>query len=208
MATPLYIHMTGWDRFQHYRDRTPPWIKNYVDLLANDDYLNLSGHRRSILHGLWLEYAMSHRRLRHDTATISSRLHLRVTVADLETLKQAGFIEVSASTPLAPEPAAASDTRARGETEAETDKKTPKPPFRKKQKTDVEKITAMIRNGVITNHVDLTAELSAAGINGDQEQHLRSLLPVDQPVLAVNDTHAEDEDRWAAVLAAGEPEHE
>lgn len=95
------IVIAGWDRFQHYKDRWPPWIKNYTELLADDDYLSLSGHRRSILHGLWLAYAMSHGRLTDDTASLSRRLSLRVTTADLEALNHAGFIHFSASTALA-----------------------------------------------------------------------------------------------------------
>lgn len=179
MSEPLWIEMVGWDRFQHYRDRTPPWIKTYVDLLANDDYLELSGHCRSILHGLWLEYASSHCRLRLDTATLSSRLHLRVTTAHIEALNHAGFLTLSASAPLAPRYQDASDTRARGETEKEKEQETPKPPYRKPKKrvaSDIDKIRTMIANGVIYDLVDLNAELAAAGINGDTANELRKLV--------------------------------
>lgn len=113
--TPRSIEIVGWDHFQHYKDRWPPWIKNYTELLANDDYLALTGHRRAILHGLWLAYAMSHGRLAHDTLSISRRLSLRVTTADLEALNHAGFIRFVASTSLAPHALA----RGREETETE-----------------------------------------------------------------------------------------
>lgn len=89
------------DGLQHYSDRDPKWIKNYRRLLSKDEYLELTGHRRGILHGLWLEYAMSDGRLRENTRTISSRLALKVTTRDLEALNHAGFIEFSASRPLA-----------------------------------------------------------------------------------------------------------
>ena len=32
-----WIEIVGWEKFQHYRDRRPIWIKNYLDLLNNDD---------------------------------------------------------------------------------------------------------------------------------------------------------------------------
>lgn len=97
-----YVVVRNWERFQHYRDRTPPWIKTYLELMSDDAYLGLTGHRRAVLHGLWMEYARARRRLPDDTATISRRLALKVTTSDLEALNHAGFIEVGASTPLAP----------------------------------------------------------------------------------------------------------
>jgi hypothetical protein len=97
-----YIVIRNWETFQHYKNRNPPWIKTYTELLSSDEYLGLSGHRRALLHGLWLEYARSHRRLALDTASLSRRLNLRVTSADIESLNDAGFIEVSASTAQAP----------------------------------------------------------------------------------------------------------
>ena len=29
----------NWDKFQHYKDRDPVWIKLHPELLDNDDYL-------------------------------------------------------------------------------------------------------------------------------------------------------------------------
>lgn len=121
------IEIVGWDRFQHYKDRWPPWIKAYTDLLANDDYLRLSGHRRAVLHGLWLAYAMSHGKVTDNTAILSRRLSLKVTMRDLRALETAGFIALPsqkhpdpASSPLAKRSTNASPhALARGEAEAE-----------------------------------------------------------------------------------------
>lgn len=88
------LHIVGWADFQHYKDRWPPWIKNYTSLLANDDYLRLSGNRRAILHGLWLAYAMGHGKVAASTSLLSNRLGLRVTARDLRELVDAGFITV------------------------------------------------------------------------------------------------------------------
>ena len=86
---------------QHYKDREPKWIKNYRRLLSKDEYRDLSGHCRGILHGLWLEYASTDGRLRADSSSLSSRLGLRVNSSHLESLNHAGFIRFSASKPLA-----------------------------------------------------------------------------------------------------------
>mgnify|MGYP000556123895 CR=1 FL=1 len=44
----------GWDNFQHFKDRRPPWIKLYRDLLDDPDWHNLDGDTAKILVSLWL----------------------------------------------------------------------------------------------------------------------------------------------------------
>jgi hypothetical protein len=94
---PLWVHIVGWEKFQHAdtlkRSTPPPWIKVYTRLLSEDDFLDLTEHRRLLLLELWLEYARTRARLRLDTRSISRRLHMRVTTADLDALNQAGYIE-------------------------------------------------------------------------------------------------------------------
>jgi len=97
-----WIVMPRWDEFQHRdmaRSEMPPWIKNYTKLLSDDDYLDLTAAERGVLHGLWLEFARARRALRHDTATVSRRLGVKVTEKTLRRLNHAGFIEFSASKP-------------------------------------------------------------------------------------------------------------
>jgi hypothetical protein len=114
---PRYIVIPNWlgpDGFQHYRDRDPIWIKTYTRLLSDDAYLSLSGHRRAVLHGLWLEYAMSGCKLRLDVKLIGRRLGLVVKMADLEAIKTQGFIRFA----LAP-----------CSTDASTEKRREEPPI-------------------------------------------------------------------------------
>lgn len=105
---PRYIVVPNWDSFQHYSDRTPPWIKNYTELLHDDAYLGLTLHQRGVLHGIWLAYAASHRQLSGDTSALYRQLGERVSTATLIALNRAGFIELTASRPLA-------QSRGRGE---------------------------------------------------------------------------------------------
>jgi hypothetical protein len=109
----LWIVVRKWNEFQHYRDREPPWIKNYTRLLSDPNYLSLTPHQCAVLHRLWLEYARSGCQLRANTASLSRQLGVKVTKRTLEALNHAGFIDFLASTPLA--------TRARTR-EAEIDK--------------------------------------------------------------------------------------
>ena len=33
-----WIVIPNWDKFQHYKDRHAPWLKDYVDQLDRDEY--------------------------------------------------------------------------------------------------------------------------------------------------------------------------
>jgi len=115
MSDELWIEVAGWQRFQHYRDRNPPWVKLYTQLQHDDNWISLTPHRRAMLVGIWLEYASSSCAVRAHTRRLSRALHMQVTRSDLKALNDAGFIHFAASKPLAP--------RARSrETEAEKEK--------------------------------------------------------------------------------------
>jgi hypothetical protein len=95
-----WIVVPRWDEFQHRdaaRAYTLTWIKTFTKLLSDDNYLALTPVQRAALHGIWLEYARSHRKLRVSTSSISRRLQMRVTKHTLEALNDAGFIHLSAS---------------------------------------------------------------------------------------------------------------
>src|SRR3954451_21228093 len=94
-----YITVSGWRGFQHYdpSKRTPPWIKQYTELLHDDSYMALPVGTALVLHRLWLEYASSRCRLAVDTSSLTRRLGVRVTMPQLKSLKDAGFIDFVAS---------------------------------------------------------------------------------------------------------------
>lgn len=121
MSAEQWIVVRNWDRFQHYSDRSPTWIKSYTSQLHDPDYLGLSSHVRGVLEGIRLAYASSNGQLLLNTRSLSAQLALRVMTRDLESLIRAGFIEVSASRPLALR-------YPREETETETEKKKSSPP--------------------------------------------------------------------------------
>ena len=49
-----YIQVRNWREFQHYRDRTPPWIKLYNELLDRYHFMHLTSQQKWHLLGLWL----------------------------------------------------------------------------------------------------------------------------------------------------------
>lgn len=162
----------GKDGFQHYSDRDPTWIKDYRNQLAKDEYRDLSFHLRGILHGLRLSYAASNRQLRDDTVALTRRLGHRVTRRDLESLNHAGFIRFSASKPLARR-----YRRASPDKEVREEKKV-HVRSRAKSETPEAKIRRLIQNGVITDDVDLEAELRAHGAIGVLADVLRAELRI------------------------------
>lgn len=127
-----WIVIPKWDRFQHYKDRQPPWIKNYTELMSDDAYRSLPLGTRGILHGIWMEYARGRRLLRGDSLSVSRALGQRVLTAQLDSLAQAGFIQLVASKPDA------SDTRVGEEEEKERrEENTPlNPPSKQIRKPD------------------------------------------------------------------------
>lgn len=101
MSDGDWIVIPNWERFQHYRDRRPLWIKVYVSLLDDPDFLGLTDHQRGLLFSLWLLYASSGCQVRANTASLSRQINGRVSSVQLKALSDAGFIELSASRPLA-----------------------------------------------------------------------------------------------------------
>ena len=48
------MKIKNWSKFQHFKDRKPPWIKLYRDILDDINWFELSGDDAKILVQLWL----------------------------------------------------------------------------------------------------------------------------------------------------------
>lgn len=48
------LRVKGWTKFQHYKDRRPPWIKLSRELLENYDWFRLQDASRSLAICIWL----------------------------------------------------------------------------------------------------------------------------------------------------------
>lgn len=48
------MKIKNWDKFQHFKDRRPPWIKLYREILDQRDIMLLSDCSHRVLIGLWL----------------------------------------------------------------------------------------------------------------------------------------------------------
>jgi len=99
MSPDDWITVPNWDRFQHYHDRVPPWIKLYLELLDKREFESISDSAKGLLLIVWLLFAR-HRGpfQRHKLATYVRDAR---TLRQLESLNHAGFVTLSASKPLA-----------------------------------------------------------------------------------------------------------
>lgn len=118
------LHVKGWSDFQHYKDRSPPWIKLHKGLLDNYEYQMLPLASRALAPMLWLLASES-----EDGSIDASpdRLAFRLRTSrkeideGLKSLIQAGFLipDQIASDLLA---VRKRDACLEGETEVETEK--------------------------------------------------------------------------------------
>ena len=92
-----WIVIPNWEHFQHYKDRNPSWIKLYLELNSADEWLGLSTAARGMLVTIWIEYARSGGVLRVEKCMQLCGKSARSW--HLTSLKDAGYIEISASQP-------------------------------------------------------------------------------------------------------------
>ncbi len=110
----------NFEKFQHYKDRAPPWIKLYNELLDDYDFACLQDASKMHLIAIWLLASRSANKIPYDPEWISKRINATDPV-DLAALQQAGFIivdqELQGSEQVASNALAECLPRERGETE-------------------------------------------------------------------------------------------
>lgn len=80
-------------RFQHYKDRAPPWIKLYNELLDDYEFGRLPDASKMHLIAIWLLASRSDNKIPYDAAWVGKRINANTKV-DLTLLACAGFIVV------------------------------------------------------------------------------------------------------------------
>lgn len=113
-----YLKVRNYEKFQHYKDRNPPWIKLYYELLDNEDFLTLHDASKMHLIGIWLLASRFQNRVPMDAQWIGNRIGANQPI-DFPALISSGFLEhCDASSVLAP-----CKQSAMPETEEETEKR-------------------------------------------------------------------------------------
>jgi hypothetical protein len=94
------LRIKNWDRFQHYRDRKPQWIKLYKDLLDDIEWHRLDGDSAKLLVNLWLLASEAGGEL-PEVGEIAFRLRLPEKTIKTTITRLSHWLEQSASKPLA-----------------------------------------------------------------------------------------------------------
>jgi hypothetical protein len=89
---PRYFKVKNFERFQHYKDRNPVWIKLYNELLDDYEFGQLSDASKWHLCAIWLLASRYQNRIPLDSKWIQGRINATEKV-DLGLLEKTGFIE-------------------------------------------------------------------------------------------------------------------
>ena len=132
------FQVVGWEKFQHYHDRNPPWIKLHNTLLENYEFATLPDAAKAHLMLIWILASRMSNSMPFDPRWVQNQISAKTKV-NLNLLQQAGFIaeivEHDASKPLelsshdaseslpSRAPAHSQEGETERETEAETEKR-------------------------------------------------------------------------------------
>lgn len=114
------MRVKNWRKFQHFKDRSPPWIKLYRDLLDDLDWHELPPQSAKALVMIWLIASENGGEL-PDLKTLAFRLRLKEDQTKSIISSLSHWLEQGDITPISEGPQSDS-TEGEGETEKEVEK--------------------------------------------------------------------------------------
>lgn len=117
----------NFERFQHYKDRSPPWIKLYNETLDDYEFGRLPDASKAHLFAIWLLASRYDNKIPHDARWIATKINATSPV-DLDLLENAGFIICDKVMQSASDTLATRKQNACPETERETEAEREKNP--------------------------------------------------------------------------------
>lgn len=87
-----YYSVKNFEKYQHYKDRNPPWIKLYNSLLGDYAFCALKDASKMHLIAIWLLASRNSNRVPADAAWIGKQISATEKV-DLNCLVSGGFLE-------------------------------------------------------------------------------------------------------------------
>lgn len=88
-----FIRVRNWDVFQHYRDRSPPWIKLHSSVLDDLDFEMLPDVVKGHLMLIWLLASRTDNTLPVDSSWITRKIGAN-TVVNIALMVERGYLEV------------------------------------------------------------------------------------------------------------------
>jgi hypothetical protein len=92
MASTQYFRIRNFVKYQHYKNRRPPWVKLYRDLWQDPSFFSLSDHNKLSTIGLLTIASETDNKIPLDGKWIRSRLSIS-KAPDFNALFASGFIE-------------------------------------------------------------------------------------------------------------------
>lgn len=86
-----YLTVKNLEKFQHYKERRPPWIKLYQEILEDYAFACLQDASKAHLISLWLLASRSNNRIPSDGEWIAKAIHATEPV-NIPALVNAGFL--------------------------------------------------------------------------------------------------------------------
>lgn len=86
-----YFSVKNFEKLQHYKDRTPPWIRLYNSLLDDYEFGLLPDASKAHLLAIWLLASRYDNKIPYDPEWVSRRINATDPV-DLDILTKSGFI--------------------------------------------------------------------------------------------------------------------
>ena len=114
-----YLRVRNWSRFQHYRDRNPPWIKLHWEMLASEDWTMLADASK-LLAVVCMLVASRNNGMVPDNPAYLKRVAYLDKTPNLKPLIDCGFLEkMQADASESKQKQADATTETEGETETE-----------------------------------------------------------------------------------------
>jgi len=88
-----YFRIKQWEVHQHYKDRSPPWIKLHRDLLTSQTWVMLDDDKKALAVACMLLAAGTDNKIPCDPAYIQRVAYLKIT-PELQPLLDCDFIEI------------------------------------------------------------------------------------------------------------------
>ena len=90
-----FIRVRNFEKFQHYTDRRPPWIKLYKDLFSDPQFFALKEKDRYLLFAIFIVASQNDNHIPLDWDWISRECLTKVTQDRIDALLKSYFIEAS-----------------------------------------------------------------------------------------------------------------
>ena len=89
-----YLSIPDWDKLQHYKDRTPPWIKLHNELLESYEFECLPDASKAHLLCIWLLASRTGNKINPDPRWIGRKIGANSKV-DIDILVESGFLQLN-----------------------------------------------------------------------------------------------------------------